>query len=139
MYSFKVGKMKDIQTVVHSAYDIWAAAVCAQRINKGYLKEDEFNADGDCTREANRTVARNALALGGKITVEEGAKQIAQMKDVTNKTLGSALMYGKNAETFGNDVEAQRKRQIALSGKSEAAIKAEIEAKAQKELKEKKE
>lgn len=65
----------------------------------------------------------------GKVSVEEGAKRIAEMRDVTNKTLGSALMLGKNAETFGNDIESQRKRQIALSGKSLEQIKKEIDEK----------
>ena len=91
MYSFKVGKMKDVQTVVHSAYDIWAAAVCAQRINKGYFKEDEFNVDGDCTREANRTVARNALALGGKITVEDRVKGAEVRKFISSRLMVTAI------------------------------------------------
>ena len=40
MYHFKVGNMKKAQTVAYDALDIWAAAVYAQRINGGYIKED---------------------------------------------------------------------------------------------------
>ena len=91
MYSFKVSKMKNVQTVVHNADDIWAAAVYAQRINKGYFKEDEFNADGECTREANRTVARNAIALGGKITVEDRSKGAEVRKFISSRLMLSAI------------------------------------------------
>jgi hypothetical protein len=91
MYSFKVGKMKDVQKVVHTAYDIWAAAVYAQRINKGYYKEDEFNADGECVREANRTVARNALALGGKISVEDRSKGAEVRKFISSRLMLTAI------------------------------------------------
>jgi hypothetical protein len=91
MYSFKVGKMKDVKKVVHTAYDIWAAAVYAQRINKGYYKEDEFNADGECVREANRTVARNALALGGKISVEDRCKGAEVRKFISSRLMLTAI------------------------------------------------
>jgi len=91
MYSFKVGKMKDVQKVVHTAYDIWAAAVYAQRINKGYYKEDEFNAEGACVREANRTVARNALALGGKISVEDRCKGAEVRKFISSRLMLTAI------------------------------------------------
>jgi hypothetical protein len=90
MYSFKVSKMKNVQEVVHSADDIWAAAVYAQRINKGYYKEDEFNADGECTREANRTVARNAIALG-KITVEDRCKGAEIRKFISSRLMLNAI------------------------------------------------
>ena len=91
MYSFKVGKMKNVQKVVHSAYDIWAAAVYAQRINKGYFKEDQFNPDGDCIKEANRTLARNALALGGKITVEDRVKGAEVRKFISSRLMVTAI------------------------------------------------
>ena len=91
MYSFKVGKMKDVQKVVHSAYDIWAAAVYAQRINKGYYKEDQFNDEGECIREANRTVARNALALGGKISVEDRCKGVEVRKFISSRLMVTAI------------------------------------------------
>jgi hypothetical protein len=91
MYSFKVSKMKNVETVAHSAYDIWAAAVYAQRINKGYYKEDQFNADGVCTREANRTLARNALALGGKITVEDRCKGAEARKFISSRLMVTAI------------------------------------------------
>ena len=90
MYSFKVSKMKNIQEVVHTADDIWAAAVYAQRINKGYYKEDEFNADGECTREANRTVARNAIALG-KITVEDRCKGAEARQFISSRLMLNAI------------------------------------------------
>ena len=91
MYSFKVGNMKNVQKVVHSAYDIWAAAVYAQRINKGYFKEDQFNADGDCIKEANRTLAKNALALGGKITVEDRVKGAEVRKFISSRLMVTAI------------------------------------------------
>lgn len=91
MYSFKVSKMKNVQKVVHSAYDVWAAAVYAQRINKGYYKEDQFNADGDCIKEANRTLARNALALGGKITVEDRVKGAEIKKFISSRLMVTAI------------------------------------------------
>ena len=91
MYSFKVSKMKNVQKVVHSAYDVWAAAVYAQRINKGYYKEDQFNADGDCIKEANRTLARNALALGGKITVEDRCKGAEARKFISSRLMVTAI------------------------------------------------
>ena len=90
MYSFKVGKMKDVQKVVHSAYDIWAAAVYAQRINKGYYKDDEFNADGECVREANRTVAKNALALD-KITKADRTKGTEVRKFISSRLMLNAI------------------------------------------------
>ena len=96
MYSFKVGKMKDVQKVVHSAYDIWAAAVYAHRINKGYYKEDEFNADGECVRESNRTVARNALALGGKISVEDRCKGAEIRKFISSRLMVTAITRDLN-------------------------------------------
>ena len=83
--------MKNVEKVVHSAYDIWAAAVYAQRINKGYYKEDEFNADGDCIKEANRTLARNALALGGKITVEDRCKGAEARKFISSRLMVTAI------------------------------------------------
>ena len=91
MYSFKVSKMKNVQKVVHSAYDVWAAAVYAQRINKGYYKEDQFNAEGDCIKEANRTLARNALALGGKITVEDRVKGAEIKKFISSRLMVTAI------------------------------------------------
>ena len=91
MYSFKVSKMKNVEKVVHSAYDVWAAAVYAQRINKGYYKEDQFNADGDCIKEANRTLARNALALGGKITVEDRCKGAEIRKFISSRLMVTAI------------------------------------------------
>jgi hypothetical protein len=90
MYSFKVGKMKNIQTVVYSAEDIWAAAVYAQKINKIYNKEDEFNADGECVREANRTVAKNALALG-KITEADRTKGAEVRKFISSRLMLNAI------------------------------------------------
>jgi len=86
-----MSKKKTVEAVAYDAYDIWAAAVCAQRINKGYYKEDEFNADGDCTREANRTVARNALALGGKITVEDRVKGTEVRKFISSRLMVTAI------------------------------------------------
>ena len=83
--------MKNVQKVVHSAYDVWAAAVYAQRINKGYYKEDQFNADGDCIKEANRTLARNALALGGKITVEDRCKGAEIRKFISSRLMVTAI------------------------------------------------
>ncbi len=83
--------MKNVQKVVHSAYDVWAAAVYAQRINKGYYKEDQFNADGDCIKEANRTLARNALALGGKITVEDRVKGAEIKKFISSRLMVTAI------------------------------------------------
>ena len=83
--------MKNVQKVVHSAYDVWAAAVYAQRINKGYYKEDQFNADGDCIKEANRTLARNALALGGKITVEDRCKGAEARKFISSRLMVTAI------------------------------------------------
>jgi len=90
MYSFKVGKMKNIQTVAYSAEDIWAAAVYAQRINKGYYKDDEFNADGECVREANRTVAKNALALD-KITKADRTKGTEVRKFISSRLMLNAI------------------------------------------------
>ena len=83
--------MKNVEKVVHSAYDVWAAAVYAQRINKGYYKEDQFNADGDCIKEANRTLARNALALGGKITVEDRCKGAEIRKFISSRLMVTAI------------------------------------------------
>jgi len=83
--------MKNVQKVVHSAYDVWAAAVYAQRINKGYYKEDQFNAEGDCIKEANRTLARNALALGGKITVEDRVKGAEIKKFISSRLMVTAI------------------------------------------------
>jgi len=82
--------MKDVQKIVHTAYDIWAAAVYAQRINKGYYKEDEFNADGECVREANRTVAKNALALD-KITKADRTKGTEVRKFISSRLMLNAI------------------------------------------------
>lgn len=92
MYSFKVSKnMKKVETVAFDSADIWAAAVYAQRINKGYFKEDQFNPDGDCIKEANRTLARNALALGGKITVEDRVKGAEVRKFISSRLMVTAI------------------------------------------------
>ena len=41
MYSFKVGKMKDVQKVVHSAYDIWAWQCMHRELTKVTTKKTE--------------------------------------------------------------------------------------------------
>ena len=83
--------MKKVETVAFDSADIWAAAVYAQRINKGYFKEDQFNPDGDCIKEANRTLARNALALGGKITVEDRVKGAEVRKFISSRLMVTAI------------------------------------------------
>ena len=109
MYSFKVGKMKNVQKVVYSACDIWAAAVYAQRINGGYHKHDLFGDDNvTVVKEANRTVAKNALALGGKITVEDRCKG-AEIR----KFISSRLMVTAITRTL-NDFQQSLSRAVAL-------------------------
>ena len=91
MYSFKVGKKKIVETVAYSAYDIWAAAVYAQRINGVYLKQDEYDDEGNVIRQANRTVARNALEIGGKISVEDRCKGAEVRKFISSRLMVTAI------------------------------------------------
>ena len=108
MYSFKVGKMKDVQKVVHSAYDIWAAAVYAQRINKGYYKEDQYNDEGKVVKSANRTVAKNALEVGGKISVEDRCKGAEVRKFISSRLMVTAITRDLN------DFQQSLSRAVAL-------------------------
>ena len=91
MYSFKLSKKKTVETVAYSAYDIWAAAVYAQRINGAYLKQDEYDAEGKVIRQANRTVARNALEIGGKISVEDRCKGAEVRKFISSRLMVTAI------------------------------------------------
>ena len=47
MYGFKMSKKKTVEAVAYDAYDIWAAAVYANRANNGYNKEDLWSMDPD--------------------------------------------------------------------------------------------
>ncbi len=100
--------MKDVQKVVHSAYDIWAAAVYAQRINKGYYKEDQYNDEGKVVKSANRTVAKNALEVGGKISVEDRCKGAEVRKFISSRLMVTAITRDLN------DFQQSLSRAVAL-------------------------
>ncbi len=101
--------MKNVQKVVHSAYDIWAAAVYAQRVNGAYLKHDLFGDDNTTVlKEANRTVARNALALGGKISVEDRCKGAEIRKFISSRLMVTAITRKLN------DFQQSLSRAVAL-------------------------
>ena len=97
MYHFKVGNMKKAQTVAYDALDIWAAAVYAQRINGGYIKEDlwSLNPDTHLVEHdphtlANRTVAKQALAED-LITVEDRTKGAEIQKFISSRLMLKAI------------------------------------------------
>jgi len=90
MYHFKVSNMKKADPVAYDAYDIWAAAVYAQRVNGSYIKED-LTYTGRHTL-ANRTVARKALAeTPGLITVADKVKGTEVRKFISSRLMLKAL------------------------------------------------
>ena len=89
--------MKKAQTVAYDALDIWAAAVYAQRINGGYIKEDlwSLNPDTHLVEHdphtlANRTVAKQALAED-LITVEDRTKGAEIQKFISSRLMLKAI------------------------------------------------
>ena len=76
---------------VYDANDIWAAAVYAQKTNGAYVKQDEFDNEGGVATEANRTLARNALAFGGKITVEDRVKGAVIRQFISSRLMLKAI------------------------------------------------
>lgn len=96
MYGFKMSKKKTVEAVAYDAYDIWAAAVYAQRINGAYIKED-LTYTGRHTL-ANRTVARKALAeTPGLITVADKVKGTEVRKFISSRLMIKALTKKLNS------------------------------------------
>ena len=105
MYGFKMSKKKTVEAVAYDAYDIWAAAVYANRVNNGYNKEDLWSMDPDThlVEEiphtlANRTVARKALAeTPGLITVADKVKGTEVRKFISSRLMIKALTKKLNS------------------------------------------
>ena len=96
MYGFKMSKKNTVEAVAYDAYDIWAAAVYAQRINGAYIKED-LTYTGRHTL-ANRTVARQALAeTPGLITVADKVKGKEVRKFISSRLMIKALTKKLNS------------------------------------------
>lgn len=96
MYGFKMSKKNTVEAVAYDAYDIWAAAVYAQRINGAYIKED-LTYTGRHTL-ANRTVARKALAeTPGLITVADKVKGKEVRKFISSRLMIKALTKKLNS------------------------------------------